>query len=272
MRAARGRYLAHFDADDISVPERLERQVQYLETHPELAGVGCRVMLFVEPGLGLGLSACNAPETRQELTRLVARREVVIFKGPSILWRTDRLREAGGYLPGVLSDDAELTNRLLYGLGWLMLSLPEPLVWWRLNQTSISATRTAEMQREYRWLAARNAAWLEGRDPPDLEEFLDELSDGRWMRFSWWRSATAESLHRRAGRAVGHRRWVEAGLCAAGATAARPTFVARRLWSQRLSPRAARLRRHATHAHPGGPPSRPSAVTVGRANGAVNRP
>lgn len=34
------KYVARMDADDISLPERLERQVQYMETHPEIGILG----------------------------------------------------------------------------------------------------------------------------------------------------------------------------------------------------------------------------------------
>lgn len=39
---AQGEYLAIFDHDDISMPERLEKQVKYLEAHPECGVVGCK--------------------------------------------------------------------------------------------------------------------------------------------------------------------------------------------------------------------------------------
>src|SRR5512146_2439112 len=35
LAAARGRYVARHDADDISLPTRLEQQVRFLDTHPE---------------------------------------------------------------------------------------------------------------------------------------------------------------------------------------------------------------------------------------------
>lgn len=38
--SARGQYLARMDADDVSLPERLRTQVQYLENHPEIGIVG----------------------------------------------------------------------------------------------------------------------------------------------------------------------------------------------------------------------------------------
>jgi glycosyltransferase involved in cell wall biosynthesis len=39
-RLARGRYIARMDADDISLPHRLERQVDYIEQHPEIGILG----------------------------------------------------------------------------------------------------------------------------------------------------------------------------------------------------------------------------------------
>ena len=37
---ARGTYIARMDADDISLPQRLEKQVQFLETHPHISLCG----------------------------------------------------------------------------------------------------------------------------------------------------------------------------------------------------------------------------------------
>ncbi len=39
---ARGEFIAHQDADDTSHPTRLARQVQFMDSHPEVAGIGSR--------------------------------------------------------------------------------------------------------------------------------------------------------------------------------------------------------------------------------------
>ena len=40
LKLARGEYIARQDADDISMPERLEKEVEFLETHQDYAVVG----------------------------------------------------------------------------------------------------------------------------------------------------------------------------------------------------------------------------------------
>ena len=37
IRLARGRYIARMDADDISLPHRFQKQVQFLDAHPDVA-------------------------------------------------------------------------------------------------------------------------------------------------------------------------------------------------------------------------------------------
>lgn len=53
--AARGRYVARMDADDVSFPERLARQVGFLDAHPDVDLLGCRAVVFRDDGRVVGL-------------------------------------------------------------------------------------------------------------------------------------------------------------------------------------------------------------------------
>ena len=50
LEVAHGKYVARMDADDISMPDRLEKQVEFLESHSEYDVTGCNRMVFDENG------------------------------------------------------------------------------------------------------------------------------------------------------------------------------------------------------------------------------
>lgn len=88
LDAARGRYIARMDSDDISLPERFAYQVAYMDSHPEVGVLGTDVEVFgdgIEPyvftqsymsdmcSAGLLFNSCFAHPTvfiRSELLRL----------------------------------------------------------------------------------------------------------------------------------------------------------------------------------------------------------
>jgi glycosyltransferase involved in cell wall biosynthesis len=51
---SRGRYFARMDGDDVSYPERLRLQVEYLEKHPEIDLLGGGILIFGQDGEVLG--------------------------------------------------------------------------------------------------------------------------------------------------------------------------------------------------------------------------
>jgi len=61
---ARGKFISRMDADDVAFPERLERQVQYLEAHPDIDLLGHGAVMFKGDGQIIGVypTACEHDE------------------------------------------------------------------------------------------------------------------------------------------------------------------------------------------------------------------
>jgi glycosyltransferase involved in cell wall biosynthesis len=62
---SRGEYFARMDSDDLAYPERLERQVAYLEGHAEIDLLGCGMLVF--KGNGIAMGSRMVAETHEEI-------------------------------------------------------------------------------------------------------------------------------------------------------------------------------------------------------------
>ncbi|MCB2227419.1 MAG: glycosyltransferase family 2 protein [Desulfarculaceae bacterium] len=62
LRQARGSYIAMADGDDISLPQRLAKQVAFLEQHPDLDACSVGMAFFGEPTPSTGWVVANDPE------------------------------------------------------------------------------------------------------------------------------------------------------------------------------------------------------------------
>lgn len=98
LKYVTGKYVARMDGDDISLPERLEKQVKYLELHPEVDAVGTSMIRFDENGDYSTFIAAKHPDKyilRKEVpfchATIMMKREVYdTLKGYTVSNRTER--------------------------------------------------------------------------------------------------------------------------------------------------------------------------------------
>ena len=196
---ARGHFIARQDADDRSLPERLTRQVKYLERRPELSLCGTWARFIDYSGHVVG--AGHPPGDSAELAAGLPL-ENKIFHG-TILARRALMDALGGYRDAFrYSQDYDLYLRAL--AGHRLANLPEELYELRFHTASIS-DRHAELQHRYRALARRlhTQRLASGSDDLDLGVPEERLLDGVDVEADYWRQ---RAMYRRlAGDIAGYR-------------------------------------------------------------------
>ncbi len=103
-------FIARHDADDLSDPDRLERQLRYLEAHPDCVAVAAAARHVDEAGRDLGtrtrlLHASNANQA------MIPAREPYLLH-PFLMMRAHALRDVGLYRPLLVAEDSDLYWRL----------------------------------------------------------------------------------------------------------------------------------------------------------------
>ena len=167
-KAATGQYIARMDADDVSHPHRLQKQVELLDNNPEIDVASCLVNHIPHhhqtEGLGKFVDWANSIQTPDEI-RLNCFIEAPVIN-PTVLFRSDLLVKYGGYVHGDFPEDYELWLRWISN-GVNIQKIPEILLDWYDSDTRL--TRTDERYRtEAFYLTKTNylVEWLIGNQHP----------------------------------------------------------------------------------------------------------
>jgi glycosyltransferase involved in cell wall biosynthesis len=132
---AEGEFLARMDADDIAMPERFRRQVDYLRGHPNCSVVGCRARVIDPDGDPLCDWFVEQPhEVIDDLLLQVGVSSVICH--PSVLMRRDAVMAVGKYRDFPIEEEIDLFLRLAES-GRLAI-LPEVLLKYRQHPENFS--------------------------------------------------------------------------------------------------------------------------------------
>ena len=157
LAQCRGQFVARMDGDDIALPTRFARQVEYLREHPDCVCVGSRV-LYINP-FGLPTSGSESSSTSDHATdHDDIDRRLLEGKGgslvhPATMMRREALLRIGGYREQFNnSEDLDLFLRLAE-IGRLA-NLPEVLLHYRRHLESVSHQRYENQWRLKRQIVA----------------------------------------------------------------------------------------------------------------------
>ena len=179
LEMARGDYFGFLPSDDMFYPEKLLIQVDFLDTHRNLAGVGGLQTLVDAHGNPIEDKAMEEwfsyiPSSRPDFLLKLLERNFV--PAPSMLLRTEIVREKGGFDTSCrYMQDYDLWFRILKTHD--MKILPRPLIYYRWHGENLTYTATEETEEERGRVFEKAAKLLEITDlyPELWEEFRPEV-------------------------------------------------------------------------------------------------
>ena len=174
LSAAKAEIVARQDADDVSHPQRLERQVKFLDSNPAVGLLGTQAWRIDEHGRCRGsvAHACDHDSLVWELlfdnafvhTSVAFRRHIVVG-------------EQGGYDEAwPYNQDYELWARLARSTR--IANLPQRLVAWRSHGASMTSVMGQEAARANRVLLARNLPSVLGETSGETVELVARAREG----------------------------------------------------------------------------------------------
>jgi len=153
LALARAPIVARLDADDVALPERLARQLAFLDAHPEIGVLGSAAREINGHGRDVGI--VRPPLDDRTLRRVLIRRNPMVHS--SITMRRTLVEAVGGYDASfAVAQDYDLWMRL--AAVTRLANLAEPLVVRRLLPGRVSVVRDRDRLRaeaRARWRAVR---------------------------------------------------------------------------------------------------------------------
>jgi glycosyltransferase involved in cell wall biosynthesis len=141
LKQANGRYIARMDADDISLPLRLEKQFFFMEEHPGVGVLGTAVEIIDSAGQVIG-QRMYPPDPIVIRWRLALENPLC---HPTVMIRRNVLQDAPYHSDLNTAQDYDLWCRL--GSMTSFANLPEPLLRFRKHGANLTYTKGGE-QRE----------------------------------------------------------------------------------------------------------------------------
>jgi glycosyltransferase involved in cell wall biosynthesis len=139
-------YIAIHDADDVSLQHRLEKEVLFLDEHPDIDVVGGHALKINAAGEHIGYMS-YPPESTSKAFVVISRFKLNPIIDPSCVYRRSSVLVRGGYsmdpsMRTVL--DFHLWCRMLLS-GQKLHNIQEPLIKYRINPDGVTRRETSNM-------------------------------------------------------------------------------------------------------------------------------
>lgn len=162
---AQGEFIARQDGDDVSLLDRFERQLRFLDANPDVILLGTGAHIIDEQGRSLGSSIVEQSDLSIKWRILFENS----FCHPSLMWRRDPVgNDVGGYDPQYpYGQDYDFVCRVAERL--MVANLSELLVRYRRHPQAKGVSGTWEQRRAGQEISVRQLVSLFGGDPLSVQ-------------------------------------------------------------------------------------------------------
>ena len=167
LKVCRNELVARMDTDDISKPDRCEKQLRRFEEKPELSIVGAHIDEFVGIKENV-ISQRRVPTTSAEIYEFAKKRSA--FNHPTVMYRKSAVLAEGGYADLKRNQDVDLFGRMLFK-GYKAENIDEALLWFR-NSDEL-AIRRKSWENTWSYIATIKRFWKMGYS--SLENYITVL-------------------------------------------------------------------------------------------------
>ena len=206
---ARFPWIAVMDADDISLPERLEKEMAAAQADPEVVVWGTAAR-HVGPDLRRLSAFSMGPTSKAQFDDMRRRAVNVQVCHSSALYRREVALRVGGYnVAFKAACDTEFFDRLA-NEGYF-ITLPERLILYREHSDSITLQRYHDQKLHSRYVSDRQRRRVAGEPPISLDQFAQQYWGAPLMtRYRRWRRDTGDVTYVRARIAFGQKHYLAA--------------------------------------------------------------
>jgi len=113
IQEAHADLIAILDADDLMMPERLERQIEFMRANPEIGMLGSGAYYFLSGAYEI---RCVQSPLEDTIIRRMLIRGIMPFIHPSMMFRREQILSVGGYfcITPNYNEDLSLCARLIH--------------------------------------------------------------------------------------------------------------------------------------------------------------
>ncbi len=163
---SKGKYIARMDADDIALPERLEKQYKFMEENSSVALSSCRFMtvkngIYASGGFG-GRVDCEAIKAMLLVTNPILH--------PGVIAKAEVMKRLCYDTTLTCTEDLEIWTRMAKE-NLRMEILPECLLIYRLHDKQITSTTLERQHTEVLGIQKNHYASYGVQMPEDMQKF-----------------------------------------------------------------------------------------------------